>query len=91
MRTVKAWAVVNAKGECCYLALFGKVFAQDEAEWCSKSSGMKHESVPVRIVPEAEYKRMMAAVKVADAYSHGRWNELHDLEDAYGKAVKRGK
>ena len=99
LKTVKAWAVVRiVDGREKFDTAFEH---KHDAESHMYDVFCPTEVKVVRIVPEAEYKRMMAAVKVAEwatspCGAKGGDRETCDaLLEAYNntkrKAVKRGK
>jgi hypothetical protein len=94
MRTVKAWAVVRiVDGREKFDTAFEH---KHDAESHMYDVFCPTEVKVVRIVPESEYRRMMAAVRYADATDEVKTVcERIDARDAYReakrKAVKRGK
>ena len=97
LRTVKAWAVfiksdgmIDCDGAKPMVSLARKPM-DETAKYCITAK-----VVPVRIVPEAEYKRMMAAVRYVEAIAAGKGADVRfklggEYMKAKRKAVNRGK
>jgi hypothetical protein len=103
MKPVKAWAVfiksdgmIDCDGAKPMVSLARKPM-DETAQYCTTAK-----VVPVRIVPESEYRRMMAAVKVAEQacetgqnmMSHELWHLACKYYETRQKAkgkVNRGK
>jgi hypothetical protein len=97
MKTVKAWATYSEDGKARVYETH--LYTRKGVEFLAGFAKVE----PVRIVPESEYRRMMAAVKFIEAFRRGEtddWDRVDKLLDGYRKhlgitkakgKVKRGK
>ena len=92
MKPVKAWAVVNENERIVSVHTEDKFVAESNAKFYGAATPSTYRVKPVRIVPESEYRRMMAAVRYADATDEVKTVcERIDARDAYREAKAKGK
>jgi hypothetical protein len=85
-KTVKAWAVVNENERIVSVHTEDKFVAESNAKFYGAATPSTYRVKPVRIVPESEYRRMMAAVKYAEAIENS--DTFHDVMQATERYVK---
>jgi hypothetical protein len=91
-KTVKAWAVVNENERIVSVHTEDKFVAESNAKFYGAATPSTYRVKPVRIVPEAEYRRMMAAVKYAEAVQNrSSLSSILNAGEKYIEARAKGK